>query len=209
MFAFCDSSNPGDSMKFTRCAILLLFAVWPLAARQAALRQSQQQTESTATALRPPAPRAGYRAEYLADLDDVQKKYMDLAGAVPADKYLWRPAKGVRSISEVYMHIAGANYFLTSFLGVKPPADIPKDFETITDKPRVLAEMQRSFDQLRGVVLTMADADLEKMVMLDSLPATQRRVLTRILTHLHEHLGQSIAYARINRIVPPWSRKDY
>src|SRR5216684_4254412 len=109
-------------MKSIRCAIILLFAVWPLAARQAAFRQPQQQTESTATAPRPPAPRMGYRAEYLADLDDVQKKFMDLAETIPAEKYSWRPAKGVRSISEVYMHIAGANYFLTSFLGVKPPA---------------------------------------------------------------------------------------
>jgi uncharacterized damage-inducible protein DinB len=195
-------------MKVIPCSLLLLFAVWPLVAEPAGLRQQPQQpTESTAA--RPPAPRAGYRAEFLADLDEVQKKYMDLAGAIPAKKYSWRPGQGVRSISEVYMHIAGANYFLVSFLGVKPPADIPKDFEKITDKPRVLAEMQRSFDQLRGVVLTMTDADLEKMVMFNSLPATQRRVLTAILTHLHEHLGQSIAYARINRIVPPWSRKDF
>ena len=60
------------------------------------------------------APKSGFRAEFLADLDDVQKKILDLAGAVPADKYTWRPNADVRSVSEVYMHIAGGNYFLAT-----------------------------------------------------------------------------------------------
>ena len=70
----------------------------------------------------PAAPTSGFRADFLAQLDDVSKKILDLAGAVPADKYSWRPEKGVRSISEVYMHIVVANYFLPSFMGVQPPA---------------------------------------------------------------------------------------
>jgi hypothetical protein len=72
----------------------------------------------------------------------------------------------------------------------------------------VLAELQRSFDQLRTVALNTPDIDLEKSVMLYSTPATERRVFTTILNHLHEHLGQSIAYARMNGIVPPWSRTE-
>jgi uncharacterized damage-inducible protein DinB len=203
-------------MKFVPLAVVVTLALSPFAARAAhrqqelprtplpAVRAPQPRSDST----NPPAPRLGYRAEFLADLDDVQHKIIDLAAAVPAEKYGWRPGSGVRSISEVYMHVAGSNYYLATFVGAKPPADIPKDFEKITDKAHVLAELQRSFDQLRTVALNTPDIDLEKSVMLYSTPATERRVFTTILNHLHEHLGQSIAYARMNGIVPPWSRTE-
>jgi len=150
----------------------------------------------------------GFRAEFGHDLDDVQKKIIDLATAVPANKYSWRPAEGVRSISEVYTHIAGGNYFLATFLGVKPPADMPKDIERITDKQTVLAELRKSFEHLHGIVNNMADADLEKSVNMFGNATTERGVYVTILTHLHEHLGQSIAYARMNGVMPPWSRKE-
>lgn len=193
-----------------RVALALLFAATPLFAQNGRIVQPQspQQRSEAALAPRAAAPRTGFRAEFLADLADAQKKIVDLATAVPADKYGWRPAAGVRSISEVYMHIAGSNYFLASFLGVKPPSDIPRDFEKITDKQRILTELQRSFEQLRNVALNTSDADLEKSVMLFGNPATERRVFVTILTHLHEHLGQSIAYARMNGVVPPWSRTE-
>src|SRR5712692_10958670 len=97
----------------------------------------------------PPAPARGFRAEFLRDLSDVEKKIEDLAAAMPAEKYTWRPAPGVRSVSEVYMHIAGGNYFLASFAGMKPPAYDERALEKITDKDRVLVELKKSFDHLR------------------------------------------------------------
>src|SRR6266545_6317163 len=101
----------------------------------------QQQTISKP----PPAPRlTGFRAEFIADLDEVQDKIEKLAAAVRAEKYAWRPAPGIRSVSEVYMHIAGGNYFLPTFVGQQPPADMPKDIEKIADKAAVLAEMKKS-----------------------------------------------------------------
>jgi uncharacterized damage-inducible protein DinB len=171
-------------------ALLVLFAIPVFAARNMT-----------------PAPQ-GFRGEFLRNLDDVQKKIIDLATAVPADKYSWRPSDGVRSVSEVYMHIAGGNYFLATFLGVKPPADMPKDIEKIHDKPAVLAELKKSFDHVRNVVNNTSDADLEKSVNMFGDPTTQRGVYVTMLAHLHEHLGQSIAYARINGVVPPWSMKQ-
>src|SRR6185436_6885941 len=147
----------------------------------------------------PPKP-AGFKTEFFADLDEVQKKITDLAAAVPAEKYAWRPADGVRSVSEVYMHIAGGNYFLSTFLGVQPPADMPKDMEKITDKQKVLAELQKSFDRLRATAKNMTPADLDKPVTMFGNATTQRYVYTTILNHLHEHLGQSIAYARMNGV---------
>src|SRR5881396_1160252 len=84
----------------------------------------------------PAPPKHGFRAEFLSDLSDVQKKIEDLAAAIPADKYTWRPAPGVRSVSEVYMHIAGGNYFLASFMGTKPPVYDEQALERIHDKDR-------------------------------------------------------------------------
>ena len=155
-----------------------------------------------------PAPngKSGFRTDFLSNLDDVQEKIMELATAVPADRYGWRPGEGVRSISEVYMHIAGGNYFLATFVGKQPPADIPKDLERITDKAKVLAELRRSFDHLRAVAMAESEADLDKSVRMYGTQTTHRGVLLTALTHLHEHLGQSIAYARTNGVVPPWSR---
>jgi uncharacterized damage-inducible protein DinB len=148
----------------------------------------------------------GFRAEFLSDLADLQKKSVDLANAVPAEKYGWRPAEGVRSISEVYTHMAGGTYFLATFIGEQPPADMPKDIEKITDKQTVVAELQKSFDYIRGVMKKTSDSDLDKPVTLFGNPTTLRGVFVTILNHLHEHLGQSVAYARMNKIVPPWSR---
>lgn len=153
-----------------------------------------------------PAKPTSFRDEFLGDLDEVQKKIVDLATAVPADKYSWRPADGVRSVSEVFTHIAGGNYYLATFLGVQPPAEMPKEIEKITEKKKVLAELQKSFDHVRSIVKN--DADFERTVKLYGNDTSRRNVYMMMLNHLHEHLGQSVAYARMNGIVPPWSATD-
>jgi uncharacterized damage-inducible protein DinB len=153
----------------------------------------------------PAPPKRGFRAEFLHDLSDVQKKIEDLAAAMPADKYTWRPAPGVRSVSEVYMHIAGGNYFLASFVGMKPPAYDESTLERTTDKARVLAELRKSFDHIRLAALTASDSDLDKPIKMLGTDTTVRGAFINALVHLHEHLGQSIAYARMNGVVPPWT----
>ena len=154
-----------------------------------------------------PAPKTGFRAEFFANLDEVEEKLMTLAESTPADKYSWRPAGDIRSISEVYMHIAGGNYFLATFLGAKAPARNGDPEKTVTAKQDVLVELRKSFRHLRGVVNAMPTADFEKQVkMFSPSPTSYRGVLITMLNHLHEHLGQSIAYARMNGVAPPWSR---
>jgi uncharacterized damage-inducible protein DinB len=151
-----------------------------------------------------PSTPTGFRTEFLANLDEVQEKIVSLAEATPADKFNWRPAPGVRSISEVYMHIAGGNYFLSTFVGVNAPkmnGDLEK---TVTKKADVIAELKKSFDHLRAAAASAKD--LEKPVKMFGNQTTHRGVLMTILSHLHEHLGQSVAYARMNGVVPPWSR---
>lgn len=153
-----------------------------------------------------PSTNSAVKAEFLKDLDDVQGKITSLAKAVPEEKYSWRPGEGVRSVSEVYMHIAGSNYFLLTFVGAKPPEGMDvQGLEKITEKAKVLDALDKSFDNLKKVAGAMSDADMDKVVKIFGQDRSQRAVLELIMNHLHEHLGQSIAYARSNGVVPPWS----
>ncbi len=152
---------------------------------------------------KPAALPSGFRAEFLANLDDVQDKILALAEATPAEKYAWRPGPGIRSVSEVYMHIAGGNYFLATFLGVPAPKTNGDGEKSIVKKARVIAELKRSFEHLRTAANGVAD--LEKPVKMFGTPTTQRGVMLTMLSHLHEHLGQAVAYGRMNGVVPPWS----
>ncbi len=162
-----------------------------------AFAKAPQQTAKPVT-----AP-TGFRAEFLMNLDDVQEKILSLAEATPADKFAWRPAPGVRSISEVYMHIAASNYFLATFVGVPAPKSNGDIEMTITKKADVIAELKRSFDHLRSAANGVSD--LEKPVKMFGNTTSYRGVMLTMLSHLHEHLGQSVAYGRMNGVVPPWS----
>jgi uncharacterized damage-inducible protein DinB len=154
------------------------------------------------------SPVSGFRAEYLAQLDDVRDKLISLAEAVPAEKYAWRPVEGVRSAGEVYVHLSVANYFFPTFFGVKSPEGNLREMEKqVTAKPEVIGLMKKSFSRLHEVVMEETDADLDREVELFGNKTTVRGVLMVLANHIHEHLGQSIAYARMNRIVPPWSAK--
>jgi uncharacterized damage-inducible protein DinB len=160
----------------------------------------------TASAATAQAPTKGFRAEFLMQQDGVEKELLGLAEATPAGKFGWRPAEGVRSVSEVYMHVAGGNYLFLGFAGVKAPDGISPSMEKeVTDKAAVIEAMKKSFAALRAGVASIADADLDKPVKLFGHDTTVRGVLLIAATHEHEHLGQSIAYARMNGIVPPWT----
>jgi uncharacterized damage-inducible protein DinB len=159
-----------------------------------------------APAARAQAPASGFRAEFLGQQDRVEKEILGLAEATPADKYGWRPAPGVRSISEVYIHIAGGNYLFLGFAGIKPPAGLDKEMEkSVTEKSKVIDELKKSFAHVRAGIAALPDADLDKPVKLFGSESTVRGVLLIAANHEHEHLGQSIAYARMNGIVPPWT----
>ncbi len=143
---------------------------------------------------------------YTKDFDDASEKLTDLAEAMPADMYGWQPAEGIRTVSEVYMHVAGANYFLASALGVPVPEGIGQDSEkTITAKDDVIAALKTSQEHVHQALEMVVNEDLSGEVQAFGQTFTRYRVLMIISGHSHEHLGQSIAYARMNRVVPPWS----
>lgn len=148
-----------------------------------------------------------------------------LAKEVPQDKYSWRPMEGVRSFGEVFVHMAGSTLLFCSYAGLKPPQgpaqdlaavymkrgfEMPEIFAAeaaVKDKAKILAIMEQSFRQARDLIRNMPDADLEKSVQFFGRPVTLRGLLIIMGDHLSEHVGQSIAYARVNQIVPPWSKK--
>lgn len=148
----------------------------------------------------------GVRAEMITQLNDAATKLVQLAQAIPQEKYSWRPGVGVRSVSEVLMHVAGGNFYFPTFLGVKAPEGTSEAGDSkVTDKAQVLAQLKRSFDYMRSNVSAFKDSDLDKPTAMFGRQTTSRNVFLTAVTHAHEHLGQLIAYARMNGIVPPWS----
>lgn len=155
----------------------------------------------------PAKPAGAIKAEVLRQLGDAEKKLLALAEATPAEKFGWRPAEKVRSTGEVLLHVAGGNYYLPTLWGIKAPEginmrEIEKDG---ADKAKVIEAMKKSFAHTRQVIESTSDADLDKAVKLFDHDGTVREGLLLLATHAHEHLGQSIAYARMNGITPPWS----
>ena len=130
-----------------------------------------------------------------------------LAEATPEDKFAWRPAKGVRSTSEVYMHIALANFYLLSVTGPKMPADLKEDMEkTVTAKADVIKWLKRSLEAVRAAHASVTPADLQRKVHIADRDATVDGMYLRIIIHDNEHMGQLIAYARMTGVAPPWSQ---
>ena len=148
-------------------------------------------------------PITGFRADFYAQQEGVEKEILGLAEATPADKFSWRPAEGVRSISEVYTHLAFGNYLLSSFVGAKTPEGISGGMEkSVTEKAAVIDALKKSFAHLRAAVAATPDADLGKPTKFFGRDSTVGGVLLAAANHEHEHLGQSIAYARDERDRP-------
>jgi uncharacterized damage-inducible protein DinB len=150
---------------------------------------------------------AGFFSDVNNDISESQEKIISLAEAIPAEKYTWRPEEGVRSVSEVLMHIAGSNYFLISFAGIEIPKDADENMgKDVTDKEKIIQALKTSFKDLYDNLKKLNEADLDKQVKMFGHDSTIRNVIFTEMGHLHEHLGQLIAYARTNGIVPPWSK---
>jgi uncharacterized damage-inducible protein DinB len=146
----------------------------------------------------------GYRSEVLSEVIVQGDKFVRLAEAIPAEKYSWKPGADVRSIGEVFLHIAGANNGLYKMVGAKP-AEVDLKSISSTDKAKVVAALKDSFAHARQAITAMPDADLDKSLDWFGGKNTQRGILLFITRHGAEHLGQSIAYARMVNVTPPWT----
>ncbi len=150
-----------------------------------------------------------FRAEFKGQFEGSARKFVALAEAMPAESYSWTPMEGVMTVARVYMHVARYNYMYPHLnLGIDPPKDV--DYrsleESVTDKDEALPILVASMEHVRAVVDGMTDAELAAPVELYGREVASWAVLLQLVTHMNEHLGQSIAYARMNRVVPPWSR---
>jgi uncharacterized damage-inducible protein DinB len=137
----------------------------------------------------------------------VSRQLVAHAEATPADKFAWRPAPGVRSTSEVYMHIALASFYLLSVTGPPMPPDITStDMEkSVTSKADVIAFLKRSLDAVKTAHAQLKPGDLQRKVKIMNKEVTVDGVYLRILVHGNEHMGQLVGYARMTDVVPPWS----
>jgi uncharacterized damage-inducible protein DinB len=143
---------------------------------------------------------------WLPEFNHSSRQILALAEATPAEKLAWRPAAGVRSVSEVYMHIVVANYFLLNQAGVKlenAPKITADTEKTVKEKAEVIRWLKESFDAVRHAY---PPPEPQRAMKLFGADSKVENVYLRLLVHNHEHMGQSIAYARMNGIVPPWSK---
>jgi uncharacterized damage-inducible protein DinB len=150
-----------------------------------------------------------FQKESVGSLGHVSGQVMQLAQAIPGDKYAWTPQTGVRSVAEVFGHIVSANYFFATKLGATLPqgvnmATIEKELKT---KEAIATELKRSYDLITEAIKNTKDANLATKVEFP-FPGqyTQMTAILIVLGHSNEHLGQLIAYARMNNITPPWSQ---
>jgi uncharacterized damage-inducible protein DinB len=160
--------------------------------------------------------RAGLMGDLMADITDVEGKIVGLAKGLPEAAYAWRPMPGVRSVGEALTHVAADNYFMPVALGTPAPAGTGisgTDYKTVTayeaktrTRAEIIAEVEKSFVFLKQAMADTTDAKIETSLKMFGRESSVRSTWVSTATHLHEHLGQLIAYARSNKVVPPWSK---
>ena len=188
----CSSNRRGRTVVIAALAALLLAG--------APAANAQDLTPESAAAM---------KAAYLADMEVMRGKYLGLADAFPQDLYTWRPMEGVRSVSEVLMLIASEGYgFAPMALGA--PTALSREesqgLAEITDKATVIDHVTKGFAYAQETIEAIDSADLVGSRSLFGRERTSPELMLFVAGDMHEHLGQLIAYARMNRIVPPWSR---
>ena len=154
---------------------------------------------------------AGIRGELIASMMDAGGKIQELATAIPDAKYTWKPSKDVRSVGQVFLHVVQENYMMPSFIGVKSTMSMDElmKLDTQTMEPAKVRQMlKESYAWAQKAVTDTPDSELETQTDFFGQKMTKRSVMLVLASHSHEHLGQLIAYARSNNIVPPWTARE-
>ena len=161
---------------------------------------------------------SGFARDVVANLDFTVGRVVELAEATPADQFGWRPNEEVRTVSEVYMHLVGVSLLLPSFMGAELPegVELPAQEDggpfsllgkweaEVTEKEAVIAKLKASLEYAKAAIPTITDLETE-VQLFGPQPQSKRAYIMILMSHAHEHLGQSIAYARSMGVVPPWS----
>jgi len=183
-------------MKNLRVTSLAFVAISALAG----LAQTEASADNT-------PPSYDLKPKALQDLQVLQKQFADLADAIPSEKFTWRPGEGVRSFSEVFLHVASLNFSLAPTFGATPAPDFTqKGYEkSTTDKAKIISQLNQSFEYVRAALEKRSNKELQTIVKQFGPDASEGDVVFLVVSDAHEHLGQAVAYARINGIVPPWT----
>ena len=193
------------SRRFALAVVLAATSTSSLAAQQGAAAGAPSTT----------TPASGLVADLVRDIGQVERKMVGLAKAVPADKYAWRPGAGVRSVSDLVMHITADNYLFPVILGTPadPSIGITTDYSTAQafekrqiPRDSAIVELERSFAFLKKSLSATPEAKLGDKISIFGQQFTTQQAWLLATVHLHEHLGQFIAYARVNGVKPPWSQ---
>ena len=160
-----------------------------------------------------PAPPAAAAADVLFSLASVESEVMQLAQAVPEEKYSWRPGPGVRTFQQVFLHIAYGNHLILTIAQGAEPDDIKKidrrqrqDRTGPINKEKTLKALTETFGEIHAYLDDVRAHALTRDMEFFGQKTTRRGILIWLDTHMGEHLGQAIAYARMNGITPPWSK---
>jgi uncharacterized damage-inducible protein DinB len=179
----------------------------PVEGQAAGTATAEARTTEARTA-EAPATAADFRDEALRHFEMSSRKLVMLSEAMPAGTYDWQPGEGVFTVARVYAHIARYNYlYLHENLGIEAPEGVAwRELESRTDKAAVREALLASIEHVRGSVAGMTEAELSRTVELYGRDVPGWAVLFQLVAHMNEHVGQAIAYARTNGIVPPWSQ---
>ncbi|UCH65633.1 MAG: DinB family protein [Ignavibacterium sp.] len=147
--------------------------------------------------------------EFIGQMSFIEGRLLELEGAIPQELMGWEPADLVRNTAQVFLHVADANYFLLTFItGEKMEGEFGAIEKSTTDKEEIAKIIKKSFTTIKEAISKLTEDDLNKMVKTPFGELSIRSFMISILNHNHEHLGQAIAYGRMNGITPPWSAKQ-
>jgi uncharacterized damage-inducible protein DinB len=146
---------------------------------------------------------AGIQATFGKDAETLSDKFTGLA-RVMSGKYDWKPGQGVRSVADVFNLIVKENGLLAGVLSGTPNTGAAP--APITDPEKMQEALKASYLNLQKAIAALSDDDLRTTVKLFGRDWTKQDAVMHVLEDQHEHLGQSIAYARSNGVVPPWSK---
>ncbi len=148
--------------------------------------------------------------EYIGQMNFIEGRLLDLEGAMPQKLMGWEPADEVRNTAQVYLHVAEANHMLVSFMkGEEMKGEQGAMEKSTTDKEEIAKMLKDSFTAVKEAAANLTEDDLNKMVQTPfGMEMSMRNFMISLLNHTHEHLGQGIAYARMNGITPPWTAEQ-
>jgi uncharacterized damage-inducible protein DinB len=155
----------------------------------------------------PSAQSASLQGDVLKDWTRMKDTMMKISGAMPEEKFGYKPTAAQRSYGEQIVHVAQANVMFIKMLGGKTP--VPTLNTKPTAKADILKVLSDSYDYGASVINEQTNESLVETVQASFLgPSTRARVVWAAIGHAWDEYGVMTTYLRLNGIVPPASAKS-